>query len=128
MIAKARDRLGSTLVLCDAVEISVATASVSHALSVWVFTPWLTWCDCSVEPPPCCDPGGRYVVCATQRPAADDAVGQIIVEMGAQIDARRGAVRAFGVTTEEVVALVRHGWIHPGGSPRRARMAIMSRR
>jgi ubiquinone/menaquinone biosynthesis C-methylase UbiE len=93
MLARARRRLGAVVVCADAMQSAIATASVAHAVSVWVVH--------SVDDPVLLfqevarviRPGGRYVVCATQRPAPDDEVDTIISELGARVDARRGASR-----------------------------------
>ena len=83
--------------------MAIATASVGHAVSVWVVH--------AVAEPPVLfrearrivRPGGRYVVCSAQHPAPDDHVGTIIADMGARVDARRGARRPRGVTVDEVL-------------------------
>ena len=55
-------------------------------------------------------PGGLYVVCATQTPAADDEVGKVLADMSVRVDQRRGASRPRGVTSEEVL-----GWAGGAG-------------
>ena len=104
MISRARDRLGSVVVRSDALEMGVATASVAHAVSVWVVHSVADPVRLFREASRVIRPGGRYVVCAHQRPAADDTVGRIMTEMGARIDEQRGAHRPRGVTAEEVLA------------------------
>jgi ubiquinone/menaquinone biosynthesis C-methylase UbiE len=104
MLSRAGLRLGPAVVCCDAMRMSIATASVAHAVSVWVVH--------AVPDPPLLfheaarviRPGGYYVVCASQRPAPEDAVGRIISEMLVRVDSRRGASRPRGVTVEEVLA------------------------
>jgi hypothetical protein len=49
-------------------------------------------------------------VCVTQRPAYDDQVGRIILEMSERVDARRGAPRPRAVTVDET-----HSWAAAAG-------------
>jgi ubiquinone/menaquinone biosynthesis C-methylase UbiE len=103
MLARARSRLGPVLVRSDAMRMALATASVAHAVSVWVVhsvrNPVLLF----EEAFRVIRPGGVYVVCANQTPAPDDVVGRVIAEMGAQVDIRRGALRPRGVTADDVL-------------------------
>lgn len=103
MLVGARSRLGSVLVLSDATRMAVATASVAHAVSVWVVHSVAEPVLLFREAARVIRPGGRYVVCATQRPAPEDRVGRIISEMSERVDARRGGSRPRGVTVEEVL-------------------------
>jgi ubiquinone/menaquinone biosynthesis C-methylase UbiE len=103
MLARARSRLGPVVVRSDAMQTSIATASVAHAVSVWVVHSVAQPALLFEEAARVIRPGGRYVVCANQRPAPDDEVGRIISEMSARVDARRGARRPRGVTVEEVL-------------------------
>ena len=104
MLLRARPRLGPLLVRCDAMAMSIATASVAHAVSVWVIHSVKDPVRLFREVARVIRPGGRYVVCATQRPAHEDQVGVIIAEMSARVDARRGASRPREVSAEEVLA------------------------
>lgn len=104
MVARARRRLGPVVLCADAMHSAIATASVAHAVSVWVVHSVTNPVLLFHEAARVIRPGGRYVVCATQRPAPEDEVGKIISEMGARVDARRGASRPRGVTVEEVRA------------------------
>lgn len=52
-------------------------------------------------------PGGRYVVCATQQPADDDTVGNLVAAMTARVDAARDTSRPRTVTTEQVLEWAR---------------------
>jgi ubiquinone/menaquinone biosynthesis C-methylase UbiE len=103
MLARARPRLGSAVLRSDATQMAIATASVAHAVSVWVVhsvrDPVLLFAEAARV----LRPGGHLVVCASQRPAPDDAIGAIISEMSARVDARRGASRPRAVTVEEVL-------------------------
>lgn len=103
MLACARSRLGSVLVRSDAMRMSIATASVAHGVSVWVVHSVAEPVQLFREAARVIRPAGRYVVCATQRPALDDRVGQIIAEMSERVDTCRGASRPRGVTVEEVL-------------------------
>jgi ubiquinone/menaquinone biosynthesis C-methylase UbiE len=103
MLARARSRLGRSVVCADAMRMSIGTASVAHAVSVWVV-------HAIADPPTLFSevarvlrPGGRYVVCTAQRPADDDVIGRIVAEMGARVDERRRTARPRGVTVDEVL-------------------------
>jgi SAM-dependent methyltransferase len=48
-------------------------------------------------------PGGRYVVCTTQRPAPDDAIGHIIIRMAQAVDGRRTGRRPRSVSAAQVL-------------------------
>lgn len=103
MLRRARSRLGPVLIRSDAMQMALGTASVAHAVSVWVVH--------SVKEPTLLfqeafrviRPGGLYVVCAAQTPAPDDEVGQVIAEMARQVDIRRSASRSRAVTGAEVL-------------------------
>jgi ubiquinone/menaquinone biosynthesis C-methylase UbiE len=104
MLARAWSRLGPVVARSDAMRMAVATSSVAHAVSVWlvhsVKDPVLLF----EEAARVLRPGGRYVVCTTQRPASDDRVGQVIAAMSARVDSRRGASLPHAVTAEQVLA------------------------
>jgi ubiquinone/menaquinone biosynthesis C-methylase UbiE len=104
MLVKAGARLGPVVVLADALAMALGTASVAHAVSVWVVHSVVDPVRLFAEAARVIRPGGRYVVCANQRPAPDDAIGNIISEMNFRVDARRGAERPREVTAEEVLA------------------------
>jgi len=110
MLKKAWSRLGPTLIRADATAMSLASASVAHAVSVWVVHSVKEPKSLFHEAARVIRPGGKYVVCQVQRPASDDAVGQIIREMCEGVDERRGAARPRGVSTDEVV-----GWASTAG-------------
>lgn len=103
MLERAHGRLGSCVVLGDAMALPVATAAVAHAVSVWVVHAVPDPVRLFKEAVRVIGPGGRYVVCATQKPAPGDAVGRIISNMGVRVDERRGAVRPRAVTSEETL-------------------------
>jgi ubiquinone/menaquinone biosynthesis C-methylase UbiE len=103
MLRRARSRLGPVVVLSDATQMALATASVAHAVSVWVVHSVAEPVGLFHEAARVIRPGGRYVVCATQSPAPGDQVGAIIEEMGIRVDARRGASRPRGVSVGEIV-------------------------
>jgi ubiquinone/menaquinone biosynthesis C-methylase UbiE len=105
MLARARSRLGPSVIRSDAMRMGIATASVAHAISVWVVHSVAEPVLLFQEAFRIIRPGGGYVVCTAQRPSADDHVGRIIAEMSARVDARRGASRPRGVTVDEVI-----GW------------------
>jgi ubiquinone/menaquinone biosynthesis C-methylase UbiE len=110
MLRRANERLGPSVVLGDAMALPVGRASVAHAVSVWVVHAVPDPVRLFREVVRVMRPGGRYVVCAVQRPAADDPVGRIIADLGVRVDERRGATRPRAVTTEETL-----GWAATAG-------------
>jgi SAM-dependent methyltransferase len=110
MLSRARSRLGSVVVLSDAMNMPLATATVAHAVSVWVVHSVAEPILLFREAARVIRPGGRDIVGATQHPSADDQVGTIIAEMGIRVDARRGAARPRGVSVDEVL-----GWAGEAG-------------
>jgi ubiquinone/menaquinone biosynthesis C-methylase UbiE len=103
MLARAHERLGQRVVLSDARKMSITSASIAHAVSVWVVQSVGDPVELFKETARVLRPGGHYVVCSTQRPALDDPVGQIMTEMGARVDVARGAARPRGVSANEVL-------------------------
>lgn len=103
MLAKARARLGPSVIQCDALEMALATASVAHAVSVWVVHSVADPIRLFVEAARVIRAGGRYLVCSNQSPTPDDLIGQIIAEMGQRVDVRRGASRPRGVMAQQVL-------------------------
>jgi ubiquinone/menaquinone biosynthesis C-methylase UbiE len=103
MLERAHGRLGSSVVRGDAMALPVATAGVAHAVSVWVVHAVPNPVRLFDEAVRVIRPRGRYVVCATQRAAPDDAVGRIMADMGTRVDERRGATRRRAVTSEETI-------------------------
>ncbi len=102
MLSRARVRLGPVVVLGDATDMPLATASVAHAVSVWVIQAVAEPARLFSEVARVLRPDGRYVVCTTQRPHGDDRIGQIIDRMTAAVDERRGG-RPRGVTADQVL-------------------------
>jgi SAM-dependent methyltransferase len=102
MLVRARERLGAVVVHGDALRSPIATASVAHAVSVWVVHAVADPVLLFREAARVLRPGGRYIVCANQHPAPGDEVGRIIAAMTARVDERRGATRPRGVTVGEV--------------------------
>lgn len=103
MLNRARTRLGPVVVRSDALQMAIATASVAHAVSVWVVHSVADPVQLFHEAARVIRREGRYVVCATQRSGPDDEIGAIINEMGARVDARRGAPHPRGVSSDEVL-------------------------
>jgi SAM-dependent methyltransferase len=95
------------VVLADAMEMSIATDSVAHAVSVWVVHSVADPVRLFAEAARVLRPGGRYVMCTGQRPAPDDRVGTILKEMTARMDVLRGASRPRGVTVDQVLVWAR---------------------
>jgi ubiquinone/menaquinone biosynthesis C-methylase UbiE len=81
MLARARSRLGGVLVRGDARRLPFADESIPHAVSVWVVH--------AIIPPPSLFsevirvllPGGRYLVCPTNRMGVDDPTRSILDSM-----------------------------------------------
>ncbi len=110
MLARARARLGPVVLLGDAMEMPLASASVAHAVSVWVVHAVAEPVRLFAEMARVLRPGGRYVVCTVQRPAAGDVIGQIIDGLWAALDARRRSDAPLQVTAEHVLR-----WAAPAG-------------
>lgn len=110
MLERAFSRLGTVLVRSDALGMSIASASVAHAVSVWVVHAVADPVRLFEEARRVLRPGGSYVVCSTQKPAPDDQVGLIIAEMTRRVDDKRGAERPRAVTVEQVI-----GWAAQAG-------------
>ena len=110
MLHRARSRLGPVVIRSDALRMSIATASVAHAVSVWVVHSVADPIQLFQEVARVMEQDGRYVVCTTQRPSPDDEIGTIITEMGTRVDALRRSSRPRGVTTGEVL-----DWARPAG-------------
>jgi ubiquinone/menaquinone biosynthesis C-methylase UbiE len=104
MLARAHERLGPVVVRTDAMNMAVATASVAHAVSVWVIHSVADPVRHFREAARVLRPGGLYLACLAQRPAAGDAIGRIIAQMGAAVDGRRSAARPRGVTVAETLS------------------------
>jgi ubiquinone/menaquinone biosynthesis C-methylase UbiE len=103
MLARARSRLGPVLACADAMQMSIATGTIAHAVSVWVVHSVADPVQLFREASRVLRPGGLYIVCATQGPHPDDAVGKIIAEMGARVDARRQPSHPRQVSADEVL-------------------------
>jgi ubiquinone/menaquinone biosynthesis C-methylase UbiE len=103
MLARARRRLGPTVILGDAMDLPLAAHGVTSAVSVWVVQSVPDPLRLFAEVARVLRPGGRYVVCTTQRPASDDAIGHIINRMAQEVDARRTGKRPRGVSVEQVL-------------------------
>lgn len=104
MLARAAARLGPTVIRGDARRLPFRSASVAHALSVWVLH--------TVDPPQAViaevarvlRPDGRYLVCPTTRSRGDGKIERILGEMFAratQLDPcrQRRVVSAQDITT-----------------------------
>jgi len=103
MLARASSRLGHTIVRSDALEMSIASASVAHAVSVWMVHSVQDPIRLFAETARVIRPGGHLIVSPVQRPHPDDTIGRIVNDMGRRVDERRGASRPRGVTVEEVL-------------------------
>ncbi|MGO8825577.1 MAG: class I SAM-dependent methyltransferase [Acidimicrobiales bacterium] len=114
MLSRARVRLGPAVALGDAVDMPLAAASVAHAVSVWVVHAVAEPVRLFSEVARVLRPGGRYVVCTTQRPTGDDVIGQIIHRMGDAVDARRGGrprgSEFLSSPSQELDAIARRAW------------------
>jgi len=81
MLGRARERLGSALLQGDACRLPLRSGSIDHAVSVWMVQ--------TLPDPPqmfrevfrVLRPGGRFLVCPTNRPAFRDPIGVLIAQM-----------------------------------------------
>ncbi len=103
MLGRAHSRLGPVVVLSDAMNMALGTASVPHAVSVWVVHSVANPVLLFREAARVIRPGGRSIVCVAQRSSPDDRVGAIMEEMGVRVDVFRGVSRPRGVSVEEVL-------------------------
>jgi ubiquinone/menaquinone biosynthesis C-methylase UbiE len=103
MLARARRRLGPTVIWGDAMDLPIVAGSVTSAVSVWVVQSVPDPLRLFVEVARVLRPAGRYVVCTTQRPAPDDAIGHIINRMSQAVDERRTGKRPRGVSAGQVL-------------------------
>jgi ubiquinone/menaquinone biosynthesis C-methylase UbiE len=117
MLHRAHGRLGAVVVLGDGAALPVVTASMAHAVSVWVF-------QAVADPPGVFEevarvlrPGGSYVVCTTQFPTGGDPIGLIIHAMGDAVAARGARTRPRPVRAEQILEWARpagfRGEVHP---------------
>lgn len=110
MIRRAVDRLGATVARSDALEMSIGTACIDHAVSVWVVHAVKDPVGLFEEAARVLKPGGKYVVSPNQRTAEDDRISALTRELFQRIDVLRGATRPRGVTASEVL-----GWAEKAG-------------
>ncbi len=110
MLSRARERLGPVVVLGDAMEMPLGTASVAHAVSVWVIHAVAQPVRLFSEVARVLRRRGRYIVCTAQRPQADDVIGQVIQRMSEAVDVLRQSERPRGVTADQV-----RGWAASAG-------------
>lgn len=103
MLARARQRLGPKVILGDAMDLPLAARSMTSAVSVWVVQSVRDPLRLFAEVARVLCPGGRYVVCTTQRSAPDDAIGHIINRMAQAVDERRTGKRPRGVSVAQVL-------------------------
>jgi ubiquinone/menaquinone biosynthesis C-methylase UbiE len=103
MLARARARLGPVVVRADARRLPFADASIPCAVSVWVAH--------AVEPPEAMfaevarvlSPGGRYLVCPTNRVLAGDPIEPILAAMFARAEQRHPSWRPSHVAAADLV-------------------------
>jgi ubiquinone/menaquinone biosynthesis C-methylase UbiE len=112
MLRRGRERLGPVVILGDAMELPIADRSITDAVSVWVVQAVPDPTRLFAEVARVLRPGGRYVVCTTQRPADDDAIGHIIQHMGEAVDARRPGRKPRGVTVAQILDWSRRAGFH----------------
>jgi ubiquinone/menaquinone biosynthesis C-methylase UbiE len=103
MLARGRARLGPVVILGDAMDLPIETDSIDRAVSVWVVQSVPDPIRLFAEVARVLRPGGCYVVCTTQRPAEDDAIGHIIERMGEAIDTHRIGQRPRSVTVDQIL-------------------------
>ena len=98
MLARARQRLGTTLVQGDAMRLPVATGSLNQMLSVWVLHLVGDVRVVMDEIRRCLRPGGRYLVMdGRPGPEINDAVDEIWRELERELgrESFKGRVRGF---------------------------------
>ncbi|HET9733165.1 MAG TPA: class I SAM-dependent methyltransferase [Acidimicrobiales bacterium] len=105
MLTRARDRLGPTVALSDALRMGIGTGVVAHAVSVWVVHAVSDPAALLREAARVLRRGGRYVICTTQRPVPDNAVGRIMEQAVARAAAVTGVAGPARPTTEWIVGL-----------------------
>jgi SAM-dependent methyltransferase len=103
MLARARQRLGPFVILGDAMDLPLGPHSISCAVSVWVVQAVPDPTRLFAEVARVLRPGGRYVVCTTQRPADDDVIGHIIQRMGEAVDTHRTGRRPRAVAVDQIL-------------------------
>ncbi len=104
MLSRAAARLGPVVVRGDARGLPFADASVPNAISVWVIH--------AVDPPEALfaevarvvRPGGRYLVCPTNRPAGLDPIEPILTALFARAERRHPTWRQRHVTAADILA------------------------
>jgi ubiquinone/menaquinone biosynthesis C-methylase UbiE len=104
MLARAVERLGGGLLLGDARSLPLAAGSVAHAVSVWVTH--------AVDPPETMfaevarvlRPGGRYLVCPTNRAPDGDLIDHLRAAIFERAERVHPTWRRFDVRAAEILA------------------------
>jgi ubiquinone/menaquinone biosynthesis C-methylase UbiE len=104
MLARATERLGGRVVLGDARRLPFADGSIAHAVSVWVAH--------AVDPPEAMftevarvlRPGGRYLVCPTNRPGTGEVIRPVLAAMFERAERVHPSWRPRDATTADIVA------------------------
>ena len=104
MLARAKERLGSGLVLGDARRLPFADRSIAHAVSVWVAH--------AVDPPEAMfaevarvlRPFSRYLVCPTNRPGVGEVIGPALSAMFDRAERVHPTWRRSDVSAGAIVA------------------------
>jgi ubiquinone/menaquinone biosynthesis C-methylase UbiE len=104
MLARATERLGWGLVQGDARRLPFAEGSIAHAVSVWVAH--------TVDPPEAMfaevaralRPGGRYLVCPTNRPGTGELIGPVLSGMFDRAERVHPTWRRHDVSAADIVA------------------------
>ncbi|HEY1652477.1 MAG TPA: class I SAM-dependent methyltransferase [Acidimicrobiales bacterium] len=103
MLKRGRERLGPVVILGDAMDLPAAAHGIARAVSVWVVQSVPDPIRLFAEVARVLRPGGRYVVCTTQRSAEDDEIGHIIQRMADAVDSCRLGKRPRSVTVDQVL-------------------------
>jgi len=119
MLARARARLGSCLIRCDGAALAIATASMDHAVSVWVLQSVADPVAVLAEVARALRPGGRCVVSNAQIADPTDEIGQVIEKMGREVHRRRGASRPHKISADQVLGWGAQAGFDPGEVHRR---------
>lgn len=103
MLRRAHGRVGARVARGDAMSLPFRDGTVRNAYSVWVLQAVDDASKVEAEAARVLEPGGRYVVCLTQTPDPDDAVGRILEAMGAEVRRHLQTTRHVDPPVEQIL-------------------------
>lgn len=103
MLRRAYDRLGPAVIRGDAMTLPIPDARVTNAYSVWVLQAVPDASRVVAEAARILRPGGRYVVCLTQKAAPGDTIGHILEDMGSRLRALSSGANRAEPSAEQVI-------------------------